>query len=425
VLTAVLAHDLAADPALPHRDRLLDAAAVAARLTPLLGLADIRTCTLVRAKYRITDSLRVVYRLHAGDRQHLLAARAFTDGGGAAAYRRAAATAVPVDGLPGVVLDQALDTVWWTFPNDRRLRGLAELMHPADRLYPSWQHSEVVEYAPERSVALRAVDHTGVTSAFAKVFAPGSVDVAALADRYRRIATALAGADQPVGSPRPLSWWMERDLLLLEAMPGVRWSELPVNELPDAVGRLGAAIATLHAAGPTDRAAGLRRFTRLALPRVLHSAELVGRARPDVAVRARQLAIRLADTMPAAEGPVLLHGDCHPKNALITADRIGLIDLDQAGTGAAANDIGSLLARLHQDELLGGPAAADLGAAFLDGYAGVRPPPSGASVRWHTAAALLAERAMRAVNRVHAPVLGHLDELLAAADRTLREGVRR
>lgn len=427
MLSPVLTHGFAADPALPQRDRLLDATAVGQLLAGLLGLTDVRSCSLLRAKYRIGESLRVVYRLDTGRRHQLLAARAFSVGGSAAAFRRASAAAVPAYGLAPVLLDEAADTVWWTFPNDRRLRGLAELMRPLGWVHPAWQRSEVVEYAPERSVTLRATGLDGATVGFAKAFAPASVDAAALSARYRSIALALARSDEPVNSPEVLRWSGEHHLLLLAAVPGVRWGDVPVDDLPTVLRRLGTAIAVLHGAGPAHSGgehptAGLRRFTRLALPRVTHSAELLALARPDVATRARKVADRLASAVPATEPAVLLHGDCHPKNALVDADRIGLIDLDQAGTGAAANDIGSLLARLRQDEVLGGPPAAELGAAFLVGYAGVRPLPSESSLRWHTAAALLAERAMRAVNRVHAPALEHLDELLAAAEHTLRRG---
>lgn len=201
MLTTVRTHGFAADPELPQRDRLLDADAVAERLPGLLGLGSLRSCNLLRAKYRIGESLRVVYRLDTGSREHLLAARAFPAGRGGSAYRRAVIAAVPVDGLPPVVLDQESEAVWWTFPNDRRLLGLSDLMHPLGSVHPSWQRSEAVEYAPERSVTLRARALDGKTAGYAKVFAPGSVDVAELAGRYRRIAAALAGAGRPSNHP--------------------------------------------------------------------------------------------------------------------------------------------------------------------------------------------------------------------------------
>jgi len=53
------------DPVLPQRDQLLDADTVGARLGTVLGQhgpIDITSCVLVRSKYRIGESLRVVYR---------------------------------------------------------------------------------------------------------------------------------------------------------------------------------------------------------------------------------------------------------------------------------------------------------------------------------------------------------------------------
>ena len=46
-----------------------------------------------------------------------------------------------------------------------------------------------------------------------------------------------------------------------------------------------------------------------------------------------------------------------------------------------------------------------------------------ASLRWHTVAAMVAERAVRAVNRVNGPALDRLDELLALAEQIHRERV--
>ena len=69
--------------------------------------------------------------------------------------------------------------------------------------------------------------------------------------------------------------------------------------------------------------------------------------------------------------------------------------------------------------MLGRITAADeraLAAALLDGYAAVRRPPDAASLRWHTAASVLARVALPAVNRVRAPLLRRLVALLEAAE---------
>jgi len=438
MLSVVDGCGLAADPVLPSRDALLDAEQVASILLETVGVdgpIDLRGCVRVRAKYRIGESLRVVYRLDVGGRQQLVSARAFRSGGSAGVYERAKPVAVPAGALRQVWHDRPRDVVWWSFPNDRKLRGLSHLLPPrhelagrldmgeaADRV---WRRSEVVEYAPERSVTLRASDEWDRPVAFAKVFAPGTVDVRALARRYDNIAAALLSSRAPVTAPRTLGQSAGDNLLLLQAMPGRHWSQLDRPELPPSLHALGVAIATLHSVAATPL--GMPRFARLDVRRIEHSAQLIAAARPDVAALVRGVAERLCSDPAVLEAPVLLHGDCHPKNALLDDGRVALIDFDQAGSGAAAADIGSLLARLRQGALLGELSAdADaLGAAFLDGYRSVRPLPAARSLQWHTAAALLAERAMRAVNRVNVAALGRLDELLFAADSILRTGVSR
>jgi Ser/Thr protein kinase RdoA (MazF antagonist) len=119
-----------------------------------------------------------------------------------------------------------------------------------------------------------------------------------------------------------------------------------------------------------------------------------------------------------------LHGDIHPKNAILAEGRVTLIDVEDLAAGPAAADIGSLLASLrylrcgNQLPLSEHDTRAE---AFLFGYAAVRPLPSRASLGWHTAAALFIERAFRAVTRVRPLGLQHLDELLADARQIATE----
>ncbi len=60
-------------------------------------------------------------------------------------------------------------------------------------------------------------------------------------------------------------------------------------------------------------------------------------------------------------------------------------------------------------------------STVLAGYASVRPLPAATAVRWYTAAALLTERALRAVTWMRLEALTHLDVLLADA-RTILDG---
>src|SRR4029078_8477172 len=101
-------------------------------------------------------------------------------------------------------------------------------------------------------------------------------------------------------------------------------------------------------------------------------------ARPAGAPPRGRLADRRADGPPPGGPQVALHGDCHPRNALLAGDSIALIDLDQAGAGVAAADVGSLIARLIADGDTG-----TMRSAFLSGYQAVRPLPPAGSLRWH------------------------------------------
>lgn len=440
MLTTRRRHGFAADPELPSRDTLLDPDAVAQRLSRILSpdaRLDVDECTLVRAKYRIGESLRVVYRLDIAGSSHLVAARAFRGQESLGALRRAAPCAVEAGPLRPVAHDPEAGAVWWAFPNDRKLRGVEALLRPApDVAEPlvgqaRWTASQVVEYAPERSVTLRAVGADGTASAYVKAYAPGSMNLPALARRYALVAQALRRSTAPVCSTEPLWWSDTLHSLLLQALPGRHWDQLGPGSASSALRRLGTAIATMHdiplgmrtKAGPPMRRA-FGRFRRLETARVLHSAELIGRARPEAAAAALRLAEALSAGPPMQARPVLLHGDCHPKNALLEGERVALIDLDQAGIGPAAADLGSLLARLVQTRLVEGADTADLAGAFMDGYAEVRALPHQQSLAWHTSAALLAEQAMRAVNRVRPETLDHLDELLASAHTALHRKAR-
>jgi aminoglycoside phosphotransferase (APT) family kinase protein len=422
---------LAPDPAVPARDLLLDPRAAAARLESLIGAdgpVTVSDARLLRAKYRIGESLRVVLRITVGGAARTVVARTFRDGASAAAHVRALSLAVPTGDLRPVVHDPGIDAVWWTVPNDRRLRTLPALLRPSPEMAGlagsagDWTASELVELAPERSATARALDPAGRTIAFAKAYAPGTVDLAALALRYDLAAGALSGA-VGVSAPRPLAYSEAHDLLLLEAMPGRRWDDLGHGELAPALRLLGRAIGTLHGVDPAGCVSAP--FGRLRIPRVVNSAALVGRALPAQADAAARIARALAGSAPAPAASVLLHGDCHPKNALAGDGGLALIDLDQGALGDPAADIGSLIARLRHGALMAGddPAsAAGPSEEFLAGYAAVRPLPCADSLRWHTAAALVAERAIRAVNRVHPVALETMGELLDDAGRVLRVG---
>lgn len=427
---------LAPDPALPARDLLLDPVAVAARLPGLLdadgsGLR-IDSCTLLRVKYRVGESLRVVHRLDPGGQERLVTARVFPGDRSRAAYEQARSRWLPATRgtVRPVAHDPEAGAVWWSFPRDRKLGDLGWLTAPDPGLarqvrLPDWRRTEVVQYVPERSLTVRALDPQGATLAYGKAYGSAAVPPSETARRHRHLSQVLRRTADPVSVPACLAWSDERGLLLMEPMAGQQWNLVADDELTGALRFLGIAIARLHGSPPLD---GLAAFTRLRPDRVGHAAEIVGRARPDVARYAEHVAGRLRSAVPGPEAHVVLHGDCHPGNALLDGDAVALLDLDQMGHGPSAADLGSLVARLRYGAVVGelDPARATaLESSFLRGYAERRPLPDARSLAWHTAAALVAERALRVVNRVNHAGLACLEELVETAEVALDRGVSR
>jgi aminoglycoside phosphotransferase len=335
------------DPAVPQRDALLRHAG-----DPL------------HVKYRFGESLRVTWR--EGD--EIFAARS--------GEHRGAET-------------QLLGASVWRFPHDRRLAALPRLADPGAL---GCARTRLVAYAAERSATAACLNADGDVVGYAKAQAPGA------AAAERRITRAVRAAIEPaVRIPRVLAG--DGGFVLLEALPGRRLDGLGL----DALGSLGAALATLHALPAPET-----RFARLDPPRLATAAGVLRRARPDVAAAATRLLARLdAARDDGRRAPVCLHGDANLRNALLLDDeRIGLIDLEHVSAGPAAADLGQLLAGLFAARRPGG-------RALLAGYARVAPLPDRAALRWHTAASLLARVALPAVSRVRPDTLAQLPELLA------------
>jgi Ser/Thr protein kinase RdoA (MazF antagonist) len=426
VRAAVPTLALAPDPAVPARDVMLDAREMADRLAVLMGAdgpLDLDGYARGRVKYRVGDSLRVVHELELGGARHLVASRTFAGGRSEQVYARAVEAARGAGPLRAVAHDPALEAVFWTFPNDRKLATLSSLVPDTETvsrlLGRPIARTLLAAYAPEKSATAACFDElAGRPVAYAKVFADDG-ELAASRRAHTAVFDALGTSSSALRVPAVLACAEGERMLVVEAVEGRRVDTLRGPEHLEAMRRFGAALATLHS---LPAPAGLAPFERLRPDRQPSAAELIGRARPDVAPAAERLASELvADAPPAAEA-VCLHGDVHLKNGLLQARRIALIDLDQMGTGPAAADLGSAMAGIRYHALVADEAArgARLERALLDGYASLRELPDARKLRWHVAAALLSERALRAVNRIRPDGLAHLGAVLAEARATLR-----
>jgi Ser/Thr protein kinase RdoA (MazF antagonist) len=423
---ATVATTLAPDPALPARDVLLDDEEMAQRLADLMGTdgpADVERYGRGRVKYRVGESLRVVHELEIAGATWLVASRTFRDGRSQSVYERALDGARPAGPLRAVAHDPELETVFWTFPNDRKIATLPSLSPATDTISQLLgrpiARTVLAAYAPEKSATAACFDEpAGRPVAYAKVFADAG-ELAASHAAHTAVFDQLGTGHSALRVPAVLASSEEDRLLVVEAIEGRRIDTLRGPEHLEAMRRFGAALATLHS---LPAPAALRRFVRLDPAHQPPAAEVIGRARPDVAVAAAHLAGELAGAAPATGEHVCLHGDVHLKNGLLQGRRVALIDLDQAGRGPAAADLGSAMAGLRYHALVTDETARGerLQQALLDGYAVLRELPDPDTLRWHFAAALLSERALRAVNRIRPDGLAHLGAVLADARAALR-----
>ena len=402
---------LAPDPALPQRDLLLDDQRMAARLSSLIGPAAIDGCEKQRIKYRIGESLRVLYRLSVNGRPHLIAGKAFAES-------HAPAVGGFSEQKSAHFYDANIRAAFWMFPNDRKMKHLSLLHAEPETLSPvlagNWHHSECVAYVPEKCATVRCLDREGQIIAYAKMYAADEGQ--SLRQTYLQLASACRHV------VKPLEYSERHHLLLLEAVTGHRISELTDKDLSDGFTGLAQALAGLHST-PIPRQ--LPRFSRHDPDRLRNCARIIGIARRDVASVAKDLNDRLRSTIPAEEPLVCLHGDVHPKNGIALNGLVTLIDLDQCGVGPAAADLGSMLALLHYNWRIGlitRRKERELASAFLDAYHSSRQLPAQTSLNWHTAAALLSERALRSVNRIRPEGLHHLSQLLNDAREILWTG---
>ena len=404
------------DPVFPRRDALLDPHQVGAYLSARLQWRQVTRAERVRTTYRTGDSLRVLHRFEADGRVHAVSARAFRDGRSARALDKALASGEVLDA--GVVHGEPFEAVFWLFPSDRRLPALKRIEQARQalsaRLPRQWAGSRLVTWAPENRATFACLDPSGEVFAYAKV-GPGSTTERQL---YAALHEALAATGIPLRVPRALAFSEDHDTIVLDRVAGRRLAFTPGD-----MRGMGRALAHLHGL-PLH---GLPAYDRCTAASCRAAADLVIGAVPQVAGLIETLARELDRRGCPAAASGCLHGDVHPKNALADDSAVGLIDVEEMAWGARAADLGSLLARLCSARALELETAERVhraAMALLDGYASIAPLPGMPELRWYLAAAMLVERAQRAVTRLNALALAHLDRLVAEGLRLLdAEGV--
>ena len=407
---------LAIDPVFPHRDVLLDPHEVGRYLSSRLGWRRITRAERVRTTYRAGDSLRVLHCFEADGRVHTVSARAFRDGRSARALDKALGAGEVLNA--GVVHGEPFDAVFWLYPSDCRLPALKRIEQARQALSPrlprAWMRSRLVAWAPENRATFACLDGSGEVFAYAKV-GPGSKTELHL---YAALDEALRATGVPLRLPRALAFSTDHETIVLDRVAGRRLSFTPED-----MRGMGRALAHLHGL-PLQ---GLPDYDRCTAASRRAAADLVISALPRVRDVVDALALELDRRECATATCGCLHGDVHPKNALADGVGVGLIDVEEMAWGPRAADLGSVLARLCSARVLQleSPERVHRAAmALLEGYASVSPVPELSELRWYFAAAMLVERAQRAVTRLNELALARLDRLVGEGLRLLdAEGV--
>jgi aminoglycoside phosphotransferase len=401
------------DPAVPHRDVLLDDASAAAVLSRALLPAgrSFHHVRRISAKYRRGESVRAQFRVQIDGATRLVSLR-MVPGRSGALYEKALRSAVPCGPLSGVGHDPALQAVFWTYPNDRVLHQASRLapgLPVIQQACPGATAFDVVSFTQEQAVvaAIRTDDRV---TGFAKATAPG---VGATACRCYDWVLAHEPASA-TRVPRVVAQDAALDVFVVDAVQGMHVRALAPGAYLDAFGAFGRAVARLHDVPPPSWEA-FGDFT----PAHLHeSAALAEWAASDVSGVARRTADALGRCRPDGGEIVCLHGDLNSRNWLVHEGEVALIDLDRLVSGPAAADLGSVLSWVITREVSGELTPAfsrRVQQRFLAGYASLRPLPDADDLSWFTAASLLAERAPRAVRRLYAEHVPHLTTLAARA----------
>ena len=336
----------------------------------------------------------MVYRLRlAAGRTCTVTARAFAGGASLVAARRATTASGPRRRPPA---RRRRCGRWSTTTSSTRSGGrsrttagctdLPTCCTPGPSSRPGrtpaavWATSEVVEYAPERSVTLRAAAADGTSVAYVKAYAPGTVDVAELALRYDAVAVGARPGRRRRRRCRP-------DRLVARAGHARARGDARRRGGPTSTGRDRLARAALRPARRRDRDAAADRANR---PRrsagsCVRPAPRRPRARtapswsrwPGPMSRGAALRLRAALASGAAGGRRA--GACCTATATrrtrcSTATGSSWSTSTRRASARRPPTSGSLLARLHQDALADEPSgrpptAPHARRLVLDGYA--------------------------------------------------------
>lgn len=258
------------------------------------------------------------------------------------------------------------------FPTDWRLPALRQAMEP--RKMEAWltdamaapgggtasikiRGVRVLRYRPGRTCVLRYVlqgSENGVPSqVIGKVYpeGPKSAEVWQKMDALHAL-----GGDAGITFPRPLAQRDGLALIVMERVPGTDLDGIldgstAEREAKEGVRAAASALASLHNLTLETQES---RSLEGELDRLRRRAHRLHSTAPQLARNVEALLGEISqfDLGLSREGRCLIHGDYKPRQLLLDADRVAVVDLDRACLGDPAIDVGSFMAVLHKKALL-------------------------------------------------------------------------
>lgn len=440
------------DATLPFLYVALDASAmgrVFERHFRLDDSVDISRCDIERVKYRPQRNCIIGYKLTVSDRdgtrERRLCVGMYSPEEARARFQKAIAGKFSASEFPAVSTISALNAVVWAFPNERKLSSLPLVTDPAQlrefvlpevvraRWGDEWEivdcKSRIANYFPEHScsvnVALTLQNAGRKEHRTWQVIGKTRYDDAG-AEAMAVMTTLCADFDKRVSYARPVLYQSDKRLLWQERVPGATLHSVlasgPINA--DVLGRVAAAIAALH--GTRTHVMG-RVTGQDLLDRLLVAKDVLSGASPTNADLLQEAVSELWERASSldAEHECTWHGDLHSNNILVSPNHVYLIDLDGVCIGPPAGELGSFLAELIYRGCLNreplDPLFTQLNSFVANYQRQVPWPIFAADIAWHTAGALIHERALRCVTSLKPGHTQLIKNLISTALRILRE----